>query len=35
MDYKKESLVNSFTRSDKEILVDIMIPFKGSLEIEV
>lgn len=35
MDYKKESLVNSFTRSDKEILVDIIIPYKGSLDVEV
>jgi len=35
MDFKKESLLNSFTQSDKEVLIDLMIPYKDSLDTEV
>jgi len=35
MDLKKKKIINSFTQRDKEILVDLMIPYKDSLDIEV
>lgn len=35
MDFHKQSLINSFTPNEKDVLIDIMMPYKNTLENEV